>query len=140
MMRHGVSWKLRANARVTIEVWSRCSVSMSAPTCFQNCCSTWPLARPRGVAVTSILNATGLPYSWMSCRAFAGSYGSAPSSLHLTQEPSPYGLVAGFERPLVMTWDHLGRSSAITRAWRTRASSNGATLVLKAYTVAPDPV
>ena len=62
----------------------------------------------------------------------SGVVGSAPSSLHLTQEPSPYGLVAGLASPLVTTCDHLVRSIAMTSAWRTRASSNGATLVLNA--------
>ena len=60
-MRHGVSWNWRMKARGGMVAWSTCSISMLAPTCFQNCCSTWPTVRPRGVAVTSILNSTGLP-------------------------------------------------------------------------------
>ena len=48
-------------ARGTTVAWSICSISMLAPTRFQNCCSTWPIVRPRGVAVTIILNSTGLP-------------------------------------------------------------------------------
>ena len=46
----------------------------------------------------------------------------------------------GLARPLVSACDIFLRSSAITSAWRTRTSSNGGTLVLKAATEAPDPV
>ena len=88
-MRHGVISNCRMKARGGMVAWSTCSISMLAPTFFQNCCSIWPLARPRGVAVNIILNSTGLPYSLISALAFATSYGSAPSSLHLTHEPSP---------------------------------------------------
>ena len=61
MIRHGVSWNWRMKARGTTVAWSTCSISMLTPTCFQNCCRTWPMVRPRGVAVTIILNSTGLP-------------------------------------------------------------------------------
>ena len=41
-------------------------------------------------------------------------------------------LLAGRAKPLVIACDIFLRSIAITNAWRTRKSSNGATLVLKA--------
>ncbi len=88
-MRHGVMSNLRWKARGGIVAWSTCSISMVTPMFFQSCWRIWPLARPRGVAVNSILNATGLPYSLISALALLTSSGSAPSSLHLTHEPSP---------------------------------------------------
>src|SRR4029078_12368252 len=60
-MRHGVTSNLRWNGRGGMVAWSTCSISISAPTFFQSCCSTWPLARPRGVAGNSIFNLTGFP-------------------------------------------------------------------------------
>jgi hypothetical protein len=40
---------------------------------------------------------------------------------------------------LVSACDSFLRSSAITSAWRTRTSSSGGTLVLMAFTAAPEP-